>query len=581
MKISKSIMLSMVVVLFAVPFTNVMASDDERGCDYDLREGAVYANENRTKRDADGNAQQNRVVVFSRGADGLLTEVQRAESGGYGNDDGIVTSGQFSVIVTEYGKRQYVMMINPGFDPTSDSLDGSVSAFRVNKCDVTLTDTASTKGQEPRSVARDSRRVLGYTRDLVGVVNAGTGEVEFNGCPGLPEGFAAPTGIICGPRPPVDEFESTSYTLYKFNNRRGKFRRIANADTRDENGDPAQGSFINEGRQFLIAQRNTFFALGDGTEDDIMEVVKLRLNGKPMRDRSGFKDALAKLLGYNLGGEALDDIAPRFTNPVVSNTTGNDNFGFEPIPVDGEDFNDCMVLTHGSFQQRDQGGTSQVRVNKFGSLRTIQPNKPDGGSDTCWTAFSKRTNTLYSVAFFDSEVSIRGLDPATCVMTDGGPPLDLSGAAPTFAPPPGNSLRHRVSNHPNQDDELGQQRNDTASDETSFPNNQSDFLYEAGGLDMNISKSDKGAQYLYIMSARVPFAIGQNSSGDWLYPPEDLQLPICNFGTCTATDIAIFRVVEDCDGETTIFGDDCRPGDLVWTGRSTGLPGSSFGVAAY
>jgi len=175
----------MAVVLLLAPFTSAVAED----CDYDLREGAVYINENRTKRDAEGNAVQNRLIVLSRGADGMLTEVQRAESGGFGNDAGIVTSGQFSVIVQEWEGRQYAMMINAGFDPDSNSLDGSVSAFRVNKCDVTLTDTASTLGQEPRNVTRDSRRVLGFARDLVAVVNAGSGDMTFNGCPGLPEGF--------------------------------------------------------------------------------------------------------------------------------------------------------------------------------------------------------------------------------------------------------------------------------------------------------------------------------------------------------------------------------------------------------
>ena len=154
-------MLSMVAALFFVPLSNAIA-EGGGGCDYDLRKGAVYVNENRTKRDDAGTPQQNRLIVFSRADDGTLTEVQRAESGGYGNDDGIVTSGQFSVIVQQWEGRQYVMMINAGFDPTSDSLAGSVSAFRVNKCSVRLTDTASTVGQEPRSVSRDSRRVLGF-----------------------------------------------------------------------------------------------------------------------------------------------------------------------------------------------------------------------------------------------------------------------------------------------------------------------------------------------------------------------------------------------------------------------------------
>ena len=178
----------------------------------------------------------------------------------------------------------------------------------------------------------------------------------------------------------------------------------------DTNGDPAQISFINEGRQLVISHRNTFFALGDGTEDDIIEVVKLRLNGRPVRDRSGFATALAKLLGYNQNGASPDSIAPRFTNPVTSETSGNDNFGFSVLPVKGYDYNDCVIMTHGSFQQRRQGGTSQFTINKHGAKVRIQPNKPDQGDDTCWSQISTRTSTVYAQAFFNSGISIRRMD---------------------------------------------------------------------------------------------------------------------------------------------------------------------------
>ena len=575
MKISKSIMLSMVAALFAVPFANAMAEDNAAGCDYDLREGAVFMNENRTKRDDAGNAQQNRLIVFSRGEGGALTEVQRAESGGYGNDDGIVTSGQFSVIVQKWENRTYAMMINAGFDPTSDSLAGSVSAFRVNKCSVRLTDTASTVGQEPRSVSRDSRRVLGFARDLVTTINAGSGEVEFNGCPGLPVGFLTPLGTTCGERPEIEDFEPTSYTIYRFNNRRGSFRRIAFGDTRDPNGDPAQSSFINEGRQIIVSQRNTFFALGNGTEDDIVEVIKLRLNGRPMRDRSGFATTLANFLGYNFGGTgefngaSPDDIAPRFTNPVVSETTGNDNFGFSVLPRDGDDFNDCVIMTHGSFQQRGQGGTSQFTINKFGAKVRIQPNKPDNGDDTCWSQISTRTNTVYAQAFFNSGISIRRMDVNTCIMEDGGPPVVVVDGVPQFSGVVEN-FRHRINSSPANDANRGLN-----------PTDQSDFLYQAGGLDMALTQGPLDeTEYLYALNTPVPFASGQNSSGDWTWLPGG------------ATTIAIYRVIEDCAGEDTIFrksdgSDDCRPGDLEFVGRYTppvdgdqAISSSGFGIAA-
>ncbi len=565
MKISISIMLSMIAALFLVPFSSAIASDSER-CEYDLTKGAVYVNENRTKRDADGNAQQNRLIVYSRAADGTLTEVQRAESGGYGNDAGIITSGQFAVIVQEYKGVQYAMMINAGFDPTSKSKAGSISAFRVNKCDVTLTDTKSTVGQEPRSVSRDSRRFRGKDRDLVATVNAGTGEVEFNGCPGLPEGFLFPTGLVCGERAEVKDFEGTSYTIFRFNNRTGKFKRIAHRPTVDTNGDPSQASFINEGRQLLIAHRNTFFALGNGTEDDIIEVVKLGRYGRPMGDRSKFARGLARMLGYNFKGASPDSIAPRFTNPVTSETSGNDNFGFSVLPVDGNDFNDCVVMTHGSFQQRGQGGTSQFTINKFGAKVRVQPNKPDLGDDTCWTQISTRTSTVYAQAFFNSGISIRRMNLETCVMEDGGPPVIAPGGVPQFSGVVEN-IRHRISSSPATDANRG-----------LIPTDQSDFLYQAGGLDLALSQDPWGTEYLYALNTPAPGATGQNSSGDWLYPDG-------------VNSIAIYRVIEDCAGEDTIWdrsdgADDCRVGDLQLIGRSDtsnnpDFNGSAFGIAAW
>ena len=550
------------MMLLLAPFSSVMA----RECGYDLTKGAVYVNENRTKRDADGKPQNNRLIVYARAADGTLTEVQRAEGGGYGNDAGIVTSGQFAVIVQAFEGRQYAMMTNPGFDPTSKSLAGSISAFRVNKCDVTHTHTISTNGQEPRSVSRDSRRVLGFARDLVATVNAGTGEVEFNGCPGLPVGFSAPTGITCGERPEVEEFEGTSYAIYKFNNRRGTFKRIAFGFTRDENGDPSQATFINEGRQLLIAHRNTFFALGDGTEEDIIEVVKLRLSGRPMKDRSGWADQLAKLLGYNKNGASPDSIAPRFANPVTSETSGNDNFGFSVLPVEGDNFNDCVVMTHGSFQQRRQGGTSQFTINKFGAKVRVQPNKPDQGDDTCWTQISIRTSTVYAQAFFNSGISIRKMNLKTCVMEDGGPPVVVNDGVPSFSGVVENFV-HRISSFPATDADRG-----------LIPTDQSDFLYQAGGLDLALSQDPWDTEYLYALNTPAPFAVGQNGTGDWVYPDG-------------LNSIAIYRVIEDCAGEDTIWKksdgtDDCRPGDLQLIGRSDAnnnpvIPGSAFGIAAW
>ena len=314
--------------------------------------------------------------------------------------------------------------------------------------------------------------------------------------------------------------------------------------------------------------------MGDGTEDDIIEVIKLRLNGRPMADRSGFATTLANFLGYNVDGASPDSIAPRFSNPVISETSGNDNFGFSVLPVAGEDFNDCVVMTHGSFQQRGQGGTSQFTINKHGAKVRVQPNKPDLGDDTCWSQISTRTSTVYAQAFFNSGISIRKMNLETCVMEDGGPPVIVVDGVPQFSGVVENT-RHRINSSPANDANRGLN-----------PTDQSDFLYQAGGLDMALSQDPNDTEYLYALNTPVPFAgipggnpdgstKVQNSSGDFLWIPGG------------PTTIAIYRVIEDCAGEDTIFRksdgtDDCRPGDLEFVGRYApgDIPSSGFGIAA-
>ena len=521
-------------------------------CDYDLRDGAFYYNANNRPTDGNGNPQQNELLVYPRSDDGTLGDPMRVKSGGYGNQAGIVTSGQNAVIHTGKGNRQFVLMTNPGFNPVANKYgkvnkNGSVSVFRVGKCSVRLTDVQSTRGQEPRAVTRDRRGRGWYKRDIVYVVNAGSGEVEFNGCPGLPEGFLAPTSpvvgtdLFCGERAaiPEEEQDPTSIIGYRLRNGKLKYIRGSHVPTADSDGDPAQISLINEGRQVIVAQRDTFFALGDGTESDNVEVFNLDKWGRPGK-------------------------------PVVSSTTGNDPFGFSVFPRKGRNYNDCVMMSHGSFQQRDQGGVGVFTLNEKGSKVRVIPNKADGGSDTCWTAIS-RQNVLYTSAFFDSEISIRQIDPATCNMTDGGPPVIIGDSVdgvpgvPQFGPPLIN-IKHRVSSAAANFD--GSPRGDNIALRTD----QKDFLYEAGGLDLAISKKGDG-EYLYAIWAPVPFYVGQDGDGNYLYPD--------------TTQITVFRIIQGdesgaCVGETkpSIYDDGCRPGDLELVQRVTGVPGSGFGAAA-
>ena len=541
--------------------------DPKPECDYDLREGSVYFNANNRPSDGSNNPTQNELIVFLRDKDtGLLSvppankyfDTHRVKSGGFGNQAGIVTSGQWSVIHTGEGDEQYVFMINAGFDVTNKKSDrnGSVSVFKINKCEAKLTDVKSTYGQEPRSVDRDTSYHASWkswyksNRDLVTVVNAGSGEVQFNGCPGLPVGFLAPTGLTCGERPPVDKFDSTSIVVYKFDAKYGKLYKVDFARTEDEDGDPAQSAFVNEGRQVIVSQRNTFFALGDGKEDDIVEVFNLDKWGKIV------------------------------SGPHISKTTGNDNFGFsvyEPGPKNSS----CVMMSHGSFQQRDQGGVSVFQVDASSGF-TIDniPNKADGGSDTCWTAISNRTNTLYTSAFFDSELSIRsivvqddGEGGKCCNLTDGGPPVIVVDGVPQFGPNPDApefglnwNNRHRVSSHPNRDADGG-----------ALATDQSDFLAEAGGLDIATSQSKKGGEFLYALNAPVPFASTRDGDGNFCFPGDACDVT----GLGPTSSIAIYKIVEDCGASNPTIFNVCRPGDLIFVGRVTGLQASGFGMAAY
>lgn len=578
-------------------------------CEYDLRDGAFFTNANNRPSDGKGKPTQNELIVFLRDPyTGLLSkpvdndnypgefDTHRVKSGGFGNQEGIVTSGQNAVIHTGSGDDQWVFMINAGFDvtqrdyyydeyrkkqPREIDRNGSVSVFKITKCEAKLTDVDSTYGQQPRAVDRDTREHADWKdwyrsqRDLVYVVNAGSGLVQFNGCPGLPATFLAPTGITCNAHLPVDEkdLDDTSVVGYKFDAKYGKLEKVDFARTADTDGDSAQISFVNDGKQVLVSQRNTFFALGDGKEDDIVEVFNLDKWGKIT------------------------------SGPFVSQTTGNDNFGFHVLEPGDVNYNakgapSCVFLTHGSFQQRNQGGASVFAVDEYsGSTIGYIPNKPDGGSDTCWTAIS-RTNHLYTSAFFDSEISIRRItvdDAGCCNLVDGGPPVIVAGGQPQFtgdvantgqvwAFPENAGYQHRVTSSaffkggpfggcPDIDNPL------CRNGDQALVTDQTDFLFEAGGLDMSISKDKYNPEYLYVLWAPIPFSTGQDGEyakgapkgGNWLWPA----------GTSVVT---IFKVVEDCGTYPTaresIYDDGCRVGDLEFVAYTTGIDAQSFGAAA-
>jgi 6-phosphogluconolactonase len=98
-------------------------------------------------------AKANKVLLWSRGANGSLTFIGKTATGGKGN--GKALGNQGGLTLSADGGWLYV--VNPGSD--------SVTVFRVNGTTLTRTDVEPTRGDKPISVT-----VHG---DLVYVLNAG------------------------------------------------------------------------------------------------------------------------------------------------------------------------------------------------------------------------------------------------------------------------------------------------------------------------------------------------------------------------------------------------------------------------
>ncbi len=457
----------------------------------DLTKGAVFYPTNTLE--ANGG---NTVMAFARDESGALTLVGEFPTGGNGNEEGIITSGQNAAVLDTSSPTQYLFVINAGANSSSDR-NGSLSVFRVEPDELVLTDVVSTLGPQPRSVARDRRTFgNGTFRNIATVVNAGTGSFEFQLIPGL-AAIGVDTDPLGRPVPdpvPVSNFVGESISSYSFNENTGSLTPIPGSRrfTRDRDGDPAQISYINDGRQVVISQRKTFFALGTGLEDDNIEVFRIDQQGRTI-------------------GQA-----------VVSETTGNDPFGFTV-------FDNRMYLTHGSFQQIAQGGTSVISIDRnTGVGNTVIPNKPDGQSDTCWNVISDWTETpmMYNSAFFNSGITIQNVNPDG-TLTDG----DL-----------GSPVRRRESSAPDS--------NCMAVQDPPCAR----YFDDAGGLDMGLSKgADK--QFLYVVNAPFPFA-QLDDNGNVFYP--------------NLTSIAVFEI-DQATGDLTAL-------DNL---RVSGLPGSGFGLATH
>lgn len=148
-------------------------------------------------------ASGNEVLVYERGADGMLSHVGSVATGGNGSGDGLGSQG--SVTLTDNGR--WLLVVNAGSD--------SVSVFRVDGTSLTLTDTEASRGDRPESVD--------IHRDLVYVLNAASADVS---------GYRLVNGNLMPINPGVRELSA-------------------------ESADPAQVEFSPDGSSILVTEKAT------------------------------------------------------------------------------------------------------------------------------------------------------------------------------------------------------------------------------------------------------------------------------------------------------------------------------------
>ena len=150
------------------------------------------------------NEEHNRVLAFTRKADGSIAESTAHETGGRGSMAPHLPS-QGSVVLS--GDRRFLLVANPG--------SGDVTAFRVDGARLELIGTVPSGGDAPRSIAERDGRVF--------VMNTGR--------PGIASFRMSDMGLA----PTVD----------------GEMP-LAAADA-----DPAQIGFTPDGRTLIVTQRGT------------------------------------------------------------------------------------------------------------------------------------------------------------------------------------------------------------------------------------------------------------------------------------------------------------------------------------
>lgn len=309
-------------------------------------EGAIYVGTNRF----DGNT----IAAFGRNADGTLTSIGEFATGGNGAffDGGEGLDPLISQNSLVQVDDRYLLAVNAGSD--------TVTSLRINEdFSLTPTDTASTGGVGPNSIAYDSGRVFVSNVDS--------------------------DGVFTGPADQVGNI-----TGFTFDTDGGVFNPIAGS-TRQLRSRPSTVEFSPDGQRLVVSSWNAGAQAVPGS------------------------DATDGLVVYGVGadGSISTDALARAASTLVGNAEGRNLasvIGFAFVERDGEQY---VVATEArefpsdgsaaSLPVFQTGSVSSFRLEEDGSLTPVSQDvlagsgvdESVGQTSVCWIDFTPDGTVFY------------------------------------------------------------------------------------------------------------------------------------------------------------------------------------------
>jgi len=220
-------------------------------------------------------ADANAVVMFSRGADGMLSDPQTYYTGGMGNGGGLGNQG--SIVVSE--DRKYVFVVNAGSD--------DVSSFAIRPDGLELVDREWSGGTLPVS--------LTTYQDLVYVVN------DDDMGPGSILGFRIEKGgdltPVSGSAQPLSGAPTTAPAQIAFS-RDGRYLAVAEKATNLIDIYTVNGDGVASSPNAQPSAGATPFGLGFGLRDQLI-----------VSEASGGAPGQASASSYNVTGDGTLSVA--------------------------------------------------------------------------------------------------------------------------------------------------------------------------------------------------------------------------------------------------------------------------------